>query len=311
MGSVAVMSGDQVVFEEAYGIISENGISATSKSIYRTGSITKSYTATMILQLMERGEMSLNTTLITYFPDMPNADQITIEQMLRHQSGLVNFTNSRDYLEYSTTTKSREDMLELFEAIGTSFEPGKKTEYSNTAYVLLGYIIEEVTGVSYANALREMVTEPLGLTSTYFGSGIDSEKNEADSFVYHQGNWLPALITNLYITHGAGAIVSTAEEVARFYQGLFSGELLSDESLEQMITFEGRYGLGLIRYPFDEKMLIGYNGRIDGNQSVVVHFPERDLTFSVMGNGINYGFNQIMIGLLRISFGNDYEMPTF
>ena len=311
MGSIAVMRGDQIIFKEAYGIISDDGVTATPETIYRTGSISKSYTAAMILQLVDRDELTLNTRLNTYFPDMPNADQITIEQMLRHQSGLVNFTNLPNYFEYSTTKKSREEMLELFESIGTSFEPGRNTEYSNTAYVLLGYIIEEVTGMRYADALGEMITEPLGLTSTYFGSGIDSGKNEADSFVYRQGNWLPAVITNLYITHGAGAVVSTAEEVARFYHGLFSGELLSDESLKQMRTFQGAYGLGLIRYPFDKKIVIGHNGSIDGNQSVTVHYPEENLTFSIMGNGINYAFNHILIGFLSISFGNDYDIPTF
>lgn len=311
MGSVAVMHGDQIVFEEAYGIISDDGFPATPETIYRTGSITKSYTATMILQLVDRGELSLNATLNSYFPDMPNADQITIEQMLRHQSGLVNFTSLPNYFDYSTTNKSREDMLELFASVGTSFEPGINTEYSNTAYVLLGYIIEEVTGMSYADALREMIIEPLGLTSTYFGSGIDSEKNEADSFVYRQGSWLPAQMTNMSIPHGAGAIVSTAEEVARFYHGLLGGELLSDESLKQMRTFEGPFGLGLIRFPFNEKTLIGHNGSIDGYQSVAVNFREGGLTFSVMGNGINYAFNHILIGLLSISFGNDYDIPTF
>lgn len=174
MGSVAVMKGDEMVFESAYGIISEDGVPATPESIYRIGSITKSYTATMILQLADRGDLTKSTTLDTYFPEMPNAGQITVEQMLRHQSGLVNFTSLPDYMEYFTNSRSRDDMLKLFTSVGTSFEPGENTEYSNTAYVLLGYIIEEVTGMSYADGLRMMITEPLGLTSTYFASGIDS-----------------------------------------------------------------------------------------------------------------------------------------
>ena len=162
MGSVVVMNGNEVVFKEAYGIISEEGIPATPESIYRIGSITKSYTGTMILQLIERGELTLDTTLDTYFPNMPNASQITIEQMLRHKSGLVNFTSLPDYMEYFTDERSRDEMLELFETIGISFEPGENMEYSNTGYVLLGYIIEEATGMAYADALQEMITGPLG-----------------------------------------------------------------------------------------------------------------------------------------------------
>ena len=118
MGSVVVMNGNEVVFKEAYGIISDDQQPATPKSIYRIGSITKSYTATMILQLVDRGELTLDTTLDTYFPEMPNAGQITIEQMLRHQSGLVNFTSLPEYMEYFTNDRSRDDMLELFASVG-------------------------------------------------------------------------------------------------------------------------------------------------------------------------------------------------
>lgn len=311
MGSVAVMNGDDVVFEKAYGIISEDRVPATPESIYRVGSITKSYTATMILQLVDRNELTLETTLGTYFSSMPNADQITIEQMLRHQSGIVNFTNLPDYMEYFSEDRSRDDMLELFESAGTSFEPGENTEYSNTGYVLLGYVIEEVTGMRYADALLEMITQPLELTSTYFATGIDSDKNEADSFSFQQDEWQPASRTNMYIPHGAGAIVSTAEEVALFYHSLFQGELLSDESLQNMRSFEGPFGLGLLRFPFGDKTLIGHNGGIDGYQSNSAHYPEGDITFAILGNGINYTFNDILIGLLSITFGNDFEIPDF
>lgn len=311
MGSVAVLSGDDIVFNEAYGMISSEGIPATSETIYRIGSITKSYTAAMILRLIDQDELSLNTTLDTYFADMPNAGQITIEHLLRHQSGLVNFTNLSDYVEYFTGVQSREEMLDRFQSAGTSFEPGERTEYSNTGYVLLGYIIEEETGKSYGDALQDMIAEPLGLTSTYFADGIQPDENEADSFVYQQGEWQPASRTNMQIPHGAGAIVSTAEEVSQFFSGLFSGELLPDESLEQMRDFEGPFGLGLIRFPFGDKTLIGHNGGIDGYQSNAAHYPGDDLTFAVLGNGINYTFNDILIGMLSITFGNDYEIPSF
>lgn len=311
MGSIAVLSGDEIVFEEAYGIISSDGIPATQESVYRIGSITKSYTAVMIMQLIEQGKLSLSTTLDTFFPDVPNADRITIEQLLRHKSGIVNITNLPDYTTYFTEETSREEMLNRIQSAGTSFEPGGNTEYSNSGYILLGYIIEDISGQSYAEALQKMIVEPLGLTSTYFGSGIDPDRNEADSFAFQQGDWQPASRTNMQIPHGAGAIVSTAEEVALFYHGLFDGKLLSVESLEQMRSFEGPFGLGLIRFPFGNRTLIGHNGGIDGYSSNAAHYAENDLTFAVLGNGINYTFNDILIGLLSISFGNEYEIPSF
>jgi len=311
MGSVAILSGDEIVFEEAYGMISADGIPATPGSIYRIGSITKSYTATLIMQLIEQGDLSLDTTLNSYFPNIPNADKITIEQLLRHKSGIVNITNLPDYMTYFTEDTSREEMLARIQSAGTSFEPGENTEYSNSGYVLLGYIVEEVSGQPYAEALQEMIVDPLGLNSTYFGEGIDPELNEADSFTFQQGDWQPATRTNMQVPHGAGAIVSTADEVAQFYKGLLSGELLSEKSLEQMKRFEGPFGLGLIQFPFNDKTLIGHNGGIDGYRSNSAHYPEDDLTFAILGNGINYTFNDILIGLLSITFGNNYEIPSF
>ncbi len=107
MGSVAVLSGKEVVFSEAYGMISSDGVPATPETVYRVGSITKSFTAAMVLQLIEQGELFLDTKLDTYFPEMPNASQITIEHLLRHKSGLVNFTSHPDYVQYYSEAQSR------------------------------------------------------------------------------------------------------------------------------------------------------------------------------------------------------------
>ena len=311
MGSVAVLDGEEIVFEAAYGVIDEDGTNANSETIYRIGSITKSYTSAMILQLIEEGSLTLDTTLDRYYASLPNADHITIEQMLRHTSGLVNFTNSPDYMNYFQGETTKDEMLERFRSLGTSFEPGTNTEYSNTAYVLLGYIIEDVTGLSYADALQERITDPLGLTSTYFASGIDSELNEANSFVFQQDQWQPASRTNMFIPHGAGAVVSTAEETARFFRALFNGELLSEESIEHMTSFEGPFGLGLLQFPFGDRTLYGHNGGIDGFQSNSAHYPGNDLSFAVLTNGMNYAFNDMLIGMLSITFGQPYEIPSF
>lgn len=309
MGTVFLMHGDDILFNQSYGVSASDGTPASPESVYRIGSITKSYTSVMILQLADRGDLSLNTTLGTFFPDMPNAGQITIEQLLRHKSGLVNFTNLPDYLEYFTYDRSRDEMLNHFESIGTSFEPGENTEYSNTAYVLLGYIIEEVTGMSYADALQDMIAGPLGFNSTYFASGIDSEKNEADSFIYQQGDWKPASQTNMFIPHGAGAIVSTAEETARFFRTLLSNGMLSDDMFEELTRFEGPFGAGLLRFPFGDRYLFGHNGGIDGYQSNTAYSPEDDMTFSILANGVNYNFNDILIGFLSIAYGEEFEIP--
>lgn len=310
MGSVAILSGEDIVFESAYGVISADGKPATTETVYKIGSITKSFTAAMIMRLAEQDSLSLETTLDNYFPDMPNSDEITIEQLLRHQSGLVNFTNLPEYANYFEDETSRKQMLKRFKEAGTSFEPGENTEYSNTGFVLLGYIVEDETGLSYADALQQMITGPLGFNSTYYAAGIDPDLNEADSFTFQENDWIPASRTNMFIPGGAGAIASTAEEIARFFRNLLKDDILTDESLREMTAFDGSFGLGLIRFPFRDRTFIGHNGGIDGYTSNAAHYADGDLTLAILTNGLNYNFNDILIGTLSITFGQEYEIPN-
>ncbi|REL24458.1 class A beta-lactamase-related serine hydrolase [Rhodohalobacter sp. SW132] len=310
MGSVFIMKDDETLYEHAYGKISEDGKRAQPSSKYRIGSITKSYTAVLILQLVEEGQLSLDTTLNHFFPGIPGSESITIEQMLRHQSGLVNFTNLEEYTGYMSEPRSREQHLENFEQIGTSFEAGSDVEYSNTAYVLLGFIIEDLTGMSYADALQERISQPLGLMLTYVGDGIDTDAGEAASFFY-RGGWQLSPETDMSVPHAAGSIVSTARETALFYHALFNGELLNEESFEAMVSFEGPFGMGLIRFPFHDKTLIGHNGGIDGYQSNSAYQPEDEYIYAVLGNAVNLNFNNILIALNSIIYNVEFEMPTF
>jgi CubicO group peptidase (beta-lactamase class C family) len=177
--------------------------------------------------------------------------------------------------------------------------------------VLLGYIVEDETGLSYADALQEMITNPIALNTTYYPTGIDPEMNEADSFTYREGSWEPASRTNMMIPGGAGAIASTAEETARFFRHLLKGEILTAESLQKMTAFEGSFGLGLIRFPFGDQTFIGYDGGIDGFRSNASHYADGDLTMAILSNGLNYNFNNVLIGTLSIVLGQEYEIPNF
>jgi D-alanyl-D-alanine carboxypeptidase len=146
LGSVAVMENGQIVFQKAYGTFDPNTLddfSVNPETVYRIGSITKTFTATMILQLVEAGKLSLDTKLNTFFPDVCNAGSITIKNMLQHRSGIFNFTDDPVFLGYMREGRSKEEMLEVFNNLDCDFEPGTQTAYSNTGFVLLGYIIEQ------------------------------------------------------------------------------------------------------------------------------------------------------------------------
>ncbi|MCG2587529.1 serine hydrolase domain-containing protein [Rhodohalobacter sulfatireducens] len=310
MGSVAILEDDNVLFQNAYGMASR-GQPSDINTIYRIGSITKTYTSTMLMQLVEQGEISLSDHLSEFFPEIPNADKITIEHLLHHRSGLVSITSVEEYMDYYTEGSTRQEMIDRMIEYGTNFEPGEKMEYSNSGYLILGYVIEDVTGMDYADALQNMIVEPLGLEKTYNGMDISSDRGEAQSFSFTEDEWEESPETDMSVPHGAGAIVSTPTDVGLFLNALFDGELVSMESLEKMKNLKDGYGLGIFRIPFNKRFAWGHNGGIDGFQSTSGHFPEEDLTFVLLGNGVNYSLNDIAIGTLSILFNNDFEIPDF
>lgn len=313
MGSVAFDSAGNEVYNRSFGFIDaqENSTLANGETKYRIGSVSKTFTAVMIMQLIEEGELSLSTKLADYYPELPQAEDITVEHLLRHQSGLFNFTNAPDYPKWMTEERSKEQLLEIFRNDTSQFDPGSQTNYSNTNYVLLTYIIEDITGESYAAQLQKRIAEPLDLQHTYYGNGIDTGQNEAASFQFAQSQWNILPETDLSIPGGAGGIVSTPDDMTDFIRALFEGKLVSQESLDKMTTIEDRLGLGLMKIPFHDSFAYGHNGGIDGFQSNLSYFPDEEVAFAFTSNGLNYAMNDILVGLLSIYFGHEFEIPSF
>ncbi|MEJ2055382.1 MAG: serine hydrolase [Calditrichaceae bacterium] len=312
MCAVQINKNGNLFYENQIGYASvEDSIPITAHTKFRIGSITKMFTAVMIFQLVEENKLTLDTKLAEFYPDIANAQKITISQMLNHHSGIHNFTDDEAYEKYMTIKKSKEEMLGIITAMQPDFEPGEKSAYSNSNYVLLGYIIEDITGMKYAQALKQRITGNLNMTDTYYGGKINPENNEAESYRFENGQWQLQPETNMSIPGGAGAIVSTPGDLIVFITALFDNKLVSESSLEQMMDMQDHFGRGLLRFPFGKFIAYGFNGGIDGFQSNLAYFPEKDLTLSVLANGLNYNFNDILIGILSISFNAPFKIPDF
>jgi D-alanyl-D-alanine carboxypeptidase len=311
MGSISIYKDGKEVYANVIGFADvEKGIKADSKTKYRIGSISKTFTSVVILQLVEEGKLILQTTLDKYYPSVPNASKITIEQLLRHRSGLFNFTNDPTYLEWMEAPKSEDEMIEIFKNNGTVFEPGEKFEYSNTNYVLLSLIVEQTEKKAFSEVFDERISRGLKLPDTYYGGVIGQKPHEAKSYTYKDG-WKLATETDMSIPAGAGAIVSTPSDLNTFYHKLFQSEAVSEESLELMTTREDGYGLGLFQLPFYERRAFGHNGGIDGFQSNAFYFQDDGVGLAYVSNGAVMALNDILIGVLSVYFDKDYDLPTF
>ncbi len=313
MGSIAISANGVLVYQNAVGYSQINkGLKtpSTIKTEYRIGSISKMFTATMIFQLIDEGKLGFETTLATYFPQLPNAGKITIAEMLHHRSGLHNFTSDPLFTSYMATHKSGAEMIAMIAGNKPDFEPDAKAEYSNTNFVLLGYIIEKLTGKTYAEELKTRVTSKIGLANTYYGTKPDPAKNEAYSYNY-AGRWSPATETDMSIPGGAGAIVSTPTDLVKFIDALFAGKLISPANLELMKTMKDNYGMAMFITPFYDKKGYGHSGGIDGFTSLLTYFPEDKVAIAYTSNGKRYPTNDVAIAALSIYFNNPFTIPEF
>jgi CubicO group peptidase (beta-lactamase class C family) len=313
MGSLTVTKDGNILYSRAIGYSQINGAEkkpASAATRYRIGSISKMFTAAMIFQLVEENKLKLTDTLNKFFPQIPNAQKITLAQMLGHRSGIFNLTDTSDFRSMKTQAKTREEMIALIAKGTPAFEPGAKAEYSNSNYVLLGYIVEKAGGKPYEDALKQRITAKIGLRDTYLGTAYsDAGKNEGLSYNF-VGDWKPESETHLSIPGGAGAIVSTPNDLTKFIQALFDGKIVSKESLEQMKPRD-QYGLGINTYPIGGKTFYGHGGGIDGFRSLLVYLPEEKLALAYTSNGVNYQFNNIVSGVFDIYWNKPFEIPTF
>lgn len=312
MGSIAIQEKGKVVFEKAYGFAEvESKTKASPKTKYKIGSITKMFTSVIVFQLIEEKKLKLDTKLSEFFPKIKNADKITIGDMLNHKSGIYNYTDNPDFANYKNKLQNRRDMLNRIESASAAFEPGTKAEYSNSNYLLLGYIIQDVTKKTYKENVMSRIVAKAGLKDTYYYSKVNTKKNEAYSYSLEAGKWTKTEEWHESIAGAAGALQSTPAELTKFIKALFDGKLIKKESLDEMTTLDMGFGKGIFAFPFIERKFFGHNGGIESFTSILGYYPKDDLAISVLLNGVDYNPNEIMIGVLSCYYKLPYIFPNF
>lgn len=314
MGSLCIREGENVVFNKAYGFADvEKNISADRLTKYKIGSVTKTFTAVMIMQLIEEKKLNLQTKLNRFYPKIPNAEKISIYDLLHHRTGIVDYINGD-----SITAKniyrihSKEEMIQKISDYKPLFEPGTKHEYSNSNYNLLGYIIETLTKKSYAENIQTRIVKKANLLNTYFPQGkIETSFGESYSYLFNGTKWEKVEEWENSIAYSAGAIISTPADLTRFMYALFDGKLIKTSSLEQMKEIKEGYGKALMQFPFGERRFYGHTGGIENFRAVVGYYPTEKLGISLIVNGDNFNRNDIMIGILSIYYKMPFPFPKF
>lgn len=278
------------------------GAPATADSPFRIASITKMFVAVVALQLVQEGRLGLDDRLAPYVPGFPGGDRITIRQLLNHTSGVPDYGRTAHFgkrlLDDRQRRWSTDEVLALVTGVRPDFAPGTDYLYSNTGYVLLGRVIEAVTGSTWAVEVRRRIIDPLGLRHTFVAGaepvpggvlpGYFDIDNDGDQENIETGRPWPSLET----TEGAaGAIVSTAPDLVVFGGALFRGRLVAPAVLRQMVAGgphhprNSNYGLGVeITRPDYRTTVWGHGGFIPGFRSALWYVPQQDLVVVALAN---------------------------
>jgi D-alanyl-D-alanine carboxypeptidase len=292
----------------------EPDIRMMAENRLRVGSITKTFVATVALQLQAEGQLSLDATLAEYLPGFPNAERITVRQLLNHTSGVANYTTHPAFRAESSSHLGRTWTFDELVALGASespaLPPGTGWNYSNTNYLLVGFIIERVGGVPLAEQLHARILEPLGLRST----GLDGDEALVPITVHGyerpaQGSPWSDVTGALHpsAAGAAGALVSSADDISLFYQSLFERPLLPPEQRGEMMAWiqtqepkVPEYGLALMRRTTPVGPGHGHNGSFPGYSADAAYFPEQRAAIAILVNTESSGLSDMTERLLEV-----------
>ena len=293
--AVIVTDDGEVVYSGGRGMADvEARTPITPRTIFRLGSITKQFTASIILQLVQEGRISLDDPLSRFFPDYPQPGAgATVRQLLNHTSGIQSYTGIPGWMVEANTARahSTAEMIAVFRDQPSPSRPGERWAYNNSGYVLLGAIIEQVTGMPWHQAVEQRLARPLGLTTIRYGIVEAELPLMAHGYTSGAGGVGPARPIHMSVPHAAGALIGSTEDLARWAQALHHGRVVNAESYARMTAATALpdgstvpYGFGLSNDELRERRAISHAGGIFGFSTQSIYVPEEDLFVAVFAN---------------------------
>ena len=306
MGAVLVARGDEVVFSKAYGSANlEWNVPNDPSTKFRIGSITKQFTSALILLLEQDGKLSIQDLLSRHVENTPPAwKDITLFHLLTHTSGIRNFTALPDYRLKQLQPGSPAQVLERLRDEPLDFVPGKEFRYSNSGYLMLGLVIERVSGRTYAELLQDRIFTPHSMASSGYDSNAAILAKRASGYAPSPNGPRNAGFVDMTVPHAAGALYSTTGDLHRWARALFGGRVVSAESLRKMTTPNlDNYALGLTVREVDGRRMIAHGGGINGFNAFLAYYPVAEITVVVLANINGNTPQQIATALAKAAHG--------
>ncbi|NUW39221.1 serine hydrolase [Nonomuraea rhodomycinica] len=305
-GAVLVARGDRRLFAKGYGHADhEHGVPNTPATPFRIGSQTKTFTAIALLQLQERGRLRVTDPIARHLPGYPHGTRITLHHLLCNTSGIPDYVTADGFTGVMGTPRTRRQLIDDFKDRPLLFEPGTRMSYSNSGWILLGEVVERLSGLTYGEYLRRNVFAPLAMES----SGLTDGAGSAVGYMSADGRLARTPYLDNSNQDAAGALHSTVEDLRRWNRGL--PRLLRRESLAELVRPHveadgGGYGYGCV---VKGDRVESAGGTI-GFVSVSAHYRHDDLFVTVLSNFENAAFSEIESALAAIARGEPYELPS-
>lgn len=281
------------IYQKAFGLANiELNVPMTPKNVFEIGSITKQFTAVAILMLEEQGKLKIEDDITKYVPDYPTkGKKITIHHLLNHTSGIKSYTSMNNFMEVVRKNLTPKELIDVFKNEPMDFEPGEKFLYNNSGYILLGHIIEVVSGQSYGDFIQKNIFDTLGMTSSSYGSMTTIVPNRASGYSPSENGYKNANFLDLSIPYAAGSIMSTTEDLLKWQNALNTHKLIKKESYEKAIhgsTLNNgehiSYGYGLGEDYVNGSPSIQHSGGIFGYTTMGIYLPQEKIFVSGLTN---------------------------
>lgn len=292
-GALIVVKDGKTLVRKAYGLADvELGVPARPEMIFRVGSVTKQFTAALVMMQVEKGTMALDDVITKYLPDYPEqGGRITIEHLLTHTSGIPDYTSVQRVMADVTTDRSPAEVIDLFKTLPLDSEPGQRMRYTNSGYFLLGAILEKVTGKTYSQLLDDLIFKPLGMTHSAYIDDTRILPDRARGYQELKGALVNARRYSNSLPFAAGGVMSSVDDLARWDAALSGDRLLRRESRERMFTSavlgsgeRTGYGYGWYTYERDGMRTQEHGGVIFGYVAYVLRIPEQHLFVALLTN---------------------------
>jgi D-alanyl-D-alanine carboxypeptidase len=306
---VALAKKGTILYAHSYGLSNISAdLPAQSDTIFEIGSITKQFSAALIMKLQEKGLLHVDDSIAPYLPQYGFPAAITIRMLLTHTSGLADFTNFSDFGQWVTNGVAEPVVLAQISQAALQFKPGTQYTYSNSNFYLLGSIIENLTGQSYAANLDQYIFHPLGLQDTYYD--LPPANLAAAGYANSGAGLIPAIIWDRSAAFAAGALSSNVYDLVARDSALMSGQVVSPASFQQMTTSNGffqngfSYGFGLALTTYNSRPIMWHAGQIGGFYTENVVFLDNGFTLVVLTNDQDYDTDPFVFKILNAVCGS-------